>query len=170
MNRIREAVRLSPIAGAARSAEIINSTGCKAEERKILPLAAGDVVENTTSRSIRTAPKPRRKDLIQMSGFSRRMLMIAPRKVSPSHIRLEKRDRAEHRRKSKIGSVSIKKRPITKSDETAIKNRETPKIKPRPKPPQEGREGNMGRIPPAIHDAKSERIILSRDGSVNNDE
>jgi len=123
MKRIRDAVRPIPIAEAAKSAEIIKSAGCKIEERRILSLSAEDVVENTTSRSIRTAQKPRRKDLIPRSRFSRKMLMMVPRKMSPSHIRLEKRDRPVHLRKLKIGSFSMNRRLIAKSDETAIKNK-----------------------------------------------
>jgi hypothetical protein len=131
---MRELVRLIPIAGAIKSMRDIESIGSKTEERKILLPSEEAVVENTTQRSIRAIQKPKRKVLIQRSGVSMKRLRMLPRKEVPSHNVIEKRDKAEQRRKLKIGSPAMKTYTVTKSDETAIKKTETPKAKARAKP------------------------------------
>lgn len=85
----------------------MHSEGCRMEEAKALLKLANDVVENTNKRRINVAQKPRRQSLIQGFGFLRKALRMLPRKMSPNQVMQEKRERAEHRLKLKMGSVFI---------------------------------------------------------------
>jgi len=86
-------------------------------------------VENTNKRSISAPQKPRKKNLIQKIGLSRKTLTVLPRKINPTHIRIEKRERAEQRLKLKIGSLFIKVQLIAKSDNKVTKKKNPPNIK-----------------------------------------
>jgi len=104
---------------------MVHKAGCKREEKRILPKSAKEVVENTSKRSISAPEKPKKKNLIQRFGSSRKTLVKLPRKITPNHIRQEKRERVEQRLKLKIGSLFIELRLITKSD-AKVKERKIP--------------------------------------------
>ena len=105
--------------------EVIHKAGCRREEKNSLTKLAKDVVENTNKRSISAPKKPRKKNLIQRLGPSRKTLIILPRKMTPNHTRQEKKERAEQRLKSKIGSPFIALRLIAESD-AKVKKRKIP--------------------------------------------
>jgi len=96
-----------PILEPIKKMGMMQKAGCKREEKNVLPKSANDVVENTNKRSISAPQKPKKKNLIQRFGVSRKTLIKLPRKITPNHIRQEKRERAEHRLKLKIGSLFI---------------------------------------------------------------
>jgi len=117
-----------PIAGPIKKMGVVHKAGCKREEKNIPPKSAKDVVENTNKRSTSAPKKPKKKNLTQRFGFSRRALVKAPRKITPNHIRQEKRERAEQRLKLKIGSLFIEPRLITKSEAKVKEKKVPPKV------------------------------------------
>ena len=119
------ASRLYPIMDPMKKMGMMHKTGCKREEKKILPKSAKDVVEKTNKRSISAPQKPKKKILTQRFGFSRRMLIKLPRKIIPNHIRQEKRERAEQRLRLKIGSRFMELWLTIKSD-AKVKERKIP--------------------------------------------
>ncbi len=114
-----------PITDPIKKMEMVHKAGCKREEKNILPKSAKEVVENTNKRSISAPQKPKKKDLTQRFGFSKKTLIKLPRKMTPNHIMEEKRERAEQRLKLKMGSLFIELRLITKSD-AKVKERKIP--------------------------------------------
>jgi len=114
-----------PITEPVKKMGMVHKAGCKREEKNIVPKSAKDVVKNTNKRSISAPQKPKKKNLIQRFGFSRKTLIKLPRKITPNHIRQEKRERAEQRLKLKIGSLFMELRLITKSD-AKVKKRKIP--------------------------------------------
>ena len=119
------ASRLYPIMESRKKMGMVHTAGCKREEKNILHKPVKDVVENTNNRSISAPQKPKKKNLTQRFGLSRKALIKLPRKVTPNHIRQEKRERAEQRLKLKTGSPFIELRLITKSD-AKVKERKIP--------------------------------------------
>ena len=119
------AFRLYLTTDSIKKMGMMHKAGCKREEKNILPKSAKDVVENTNKRSISAPQKPKKKNLIQRFGVSRKTLIRLPRKITPNHITQEKRERAEQRLKSKIGSPFIELRLITTSD-AKVKKRKIP--------------------------------------------
>jgi len=89
---------------------IVHNTGCKMEEKKTTLRSANDVVENTNKRRRDTKEKPKRKSLTQIAGFSRKTVMMLPRKMKANHVRQEKMESAEQRLRLKTGSFFIKLR------------------------------------------------------------
>ena len=57
------------------------------------------------------------------------MLITLPRKISPNHIRQEKRERAEQRLRFKMGSVFIQLCLTIKSDSKVMERKVPPKIR-----------------------------------------
>jgi len=129
------ASRLYPITELIKKMGMVHKAGCKREEKNILPGSTKDVVENTNKRSVSAPQKPKKKNLTQRFGFSRRVLIKLPRKVTPNHIRQEKRERAEQRLKLKIGSPFIELRLITKSDVQVKERKIPPNVTPKDSPP-----------------------------------
>lgn len=118
-------VKLYPVTDFTKKMGMVHKVGCKREEKNILPGSAKDVVENTNKRSIRAPQKPKKKNLTQRFVVSRKTLIRLPRKITPNHIRQEKRERAEQRLKLKIGSPFIELRLTTMSD-AKVKERKIP--------------------------------------------
>ena len=119
------ASRLYSITDPIKKMGMVHKAGCKKEEKNILPRSAKDVAENTNKRSISAPQKPKKKNLTQRFGFSRKTLIKLPRKTTPNQIKQEKRERAEQRLKLKMGSLFMELRLITKSD-AKVKERKIP--------------------------------------------
>jgi len=119
------ASRPYPIVEPIKKMGMVHKAGCKSDEKNLPPKSAKEVVENTNKRSISAPQKPKKKNLTQRFGFPRKALIKLPRKITPNHIRQEKRERAEQRLKLKIGSLFIELRLITKSD-AKVKERKIP--------------------------------------------
>jgi hypothetical protein len=112
----------------------VHKAGCKREEKSILPKSVKDVVENTKNRSSSAPQKPKRINLTQRFGSSRKALIRLPIKVTPNQTRHEKRERAEQRLKLKTGSPFIELRLITKSAAKVMERKSPPNAKLRVKP------------------------------------
>jgi hypothetical protein len=126
--------RLYPITEPIKKMRMVHKTGCRREEKNILLRPAKDVVENTNKRSINAPQKPKKKNLTQRFGFLRRTVIKLPRKMTPNHIRQEKKERAEQRLKLKMESLFIEPWLTTKSaakvKERKIPPNTTPKVSP----------------------------------------
>jgi hypothetical protein len=90
--------------------------------------------------------------------------------MKANHINQETRDRAEQRRKSKIGSAFMKLREIIKSDNTTIESSIGPKSSPVANVLYDPKSGMATATPPIMHKTVIPRMTLDRDGSVNRDE
>jgi hypothetical protein len=112
----------------------VHNVGCKREEKIVLPKSENDVVENTSKRSNDAPKKPKRKNFIQRFGFSRMTLAKLPRKITPNHVRQEKRERAEQRLKLKMTFPLIELRLISKSDARVKERMIPPNIRLRTSP------------------------------------
>lgn len=132
--KIGSASKPYPITGPIEKMGITHKAGCKREEKNVLPKPAKDVVENTSKRSISAPQKPRKKNLNQRFGFLRRTVIKLPRKMTPNHIRQEKRERAEQRLKLKMGSLFIEPWLTTKSDAKVKERKIPPNAMPRVSP------------------------------------
>jgi len=124
-----------PITDPIKKMGMMHKAGCKREEKNILPKSAKDVVENTNKRSISAPEKPKKTNLTQRFGVSRKTLIKVPRKITPNHIRQEKRERAEQRLRLKIGSPFIELRLITKSDAKVKEKKIPPNVTLKDSPP-----------------------------------
>jgi hypothetical protein len=101
------ASKLYSIVELMKKIGMVHKAGCRREEKNVLPKSAKDVVENTSKRSISAPQRPKKKNLIQRFGFSRKALNMLPTRIIPNHMRHEKRERAEHRLKLKTASLFI---------------------------------------------------------------
>jgi hypothetical protein len=140
--------RLYPIAEPIKKMESATKAGCKREEKMVPPNPAKEVTERTNRRSIRAPLKPKKKNLIQISGAPRSVLVKPPRRSTPNHTREEKKERAEQRLKLKTRSLFMELRLIIKSESKVRMRKLAPKPRPVAKFSRERFKGRIDRIPP----------------------
>ncbi len=168
--KIKKSVLRLPITEPIKKMGMMHSAGCRMDEMKTPLRSANDVVEKTNKRRMRATEKPKRKSLTQTLGFLRKTLTRLPRKMKPNHVRQEKRERAEQRLKLKTGSLLIKTRWMMKSASEATEKKTVPKIKPKARPKEVGRNRKIVRRPPSTHKTQSQTTIFLWEGSVKRDE